>query len=167
MARRFRGEWRHKVDGKGRVSVPAPFRKVLAADDSERAADDPVAVTLIYGRKDRACLEGFSVNGISRIDTLIDQMPVFSPEREQISWMMSAQSSDLEIDEAGRLLLSKPLRDRVGLKGNEVVFVGMTDRFQIWDPDAYDAHLATMERAQSADGDMFALLHAAQEKFGL
>ena len=35
MARRFRGESVHKVDNKGRVSIPAPFRRILEEGDPE------------------------------------------------------------------------------------------------------------------------------------
>ena len=158
VSKRFRGEWRHKVDGKGRVSVPAPFRKVLEAGDPDWCEDMPQKLILIYGRQP-GCLEGHTVEGAAYLDSLIEGMPRFSPERKALSRMISTQSIELEVDPGGRLVLSKALRDRVGIT-DEAMFVGMTDTFEIWSPAAYEADA----EALNLGADAYALLQEVEAK---
>jgi MraZ protein len=47
-------------------------------------------------------------------------------------------STDAEVDEDGRIVLSQKLRDKLGLDG-EVYFAGTADTFQIWKPETYEA----------------------------
>lgn len=167
MQRRFRGEWRHKVDAKGRVSIPAPFRRVLERDDPDWTPGDLANLVLVFGRKSRGCLEGYSMAGIDEIDDIIAQLPKFSREREALSRMLSTHSRQIQLEETGRIVLSQTLRDQVGIT-NEAVFAGMTDRFQIWEPGAFDAdnaQLGDWVRGEAdEEDDIFALLHAAQER---
>lgn len=166
MAKTFRGEWRHKVDGKGRVSVPAPFRKVLEAGDPDWAEGLPQKVVLLYGRQP-GCLEGYTLEGAAYLDALVAKLPRFSPQKKALSRLISTQSVELDVDPGGRLVLSQALRDRVGIAG-EAVFVGMTENFEIWSPEAYEADAADLEQtiAEEDGSDLYALLQSVEEKFG-
>ncbi|MEM1268158.1 MAG: division/cell wall cluster transcriptional repressor MraZ [Pseudomonadota bacterium] len=164
MARRFRGEWVHKVDAKGRVSIPAPFRRALEAGDPDWRDGEQPGLVLVYGRRAKACLEGYSVRSMDEVDDMISDLPRYSREREALERMINTQSIQLQVDENGRIVLSSKLRARAGLD-KEAVFAGMGDKFQIWDPEAYAADQAQVDdwltHATDAD-DPFALLDRAR-----
>ena len=148
--RRFRGESLHKVDSKGRVSIPAQFRRVLEEGDPEFKSGINPSCVLVHNQKSRKCLEGYSISSINEVDDLVSNLPRYSREREILERMLNAQSSYVQIDENGRLVLSNKLRELICV-GSEAIFVGMGDKFQVWEPSAYKEDMEQINR----DFDMF------------
>jgi transcriptional regulator MraZ len=144
VARRFRGESVHKVDGKGRVSIPASYRRVLEACDPDWTEGLNPNLILVYGDKSRNFLEGFSIEAMEELDQQIDLMEEGSPERTYLEWLYSGQAMDIQVDETGRLVLPQKLRDKIGIS-TEAVFIASNKTFQIWQPEAYQAHKSRME----------------------
>ncbi len=160
MIRRFRGESVHKVDQKGRVSVPAPFRRVLEEGDPDWTEGLNPNFVIIYGRPGRPCLEGYTIRAIGEIDDQIAKLPRFSPEREMIERFINTRSVYAQVDENGRMVLSAKLREMAGLD-DEALFAGMGDKFQVWTPDGFAADEARIQgqiAAMGAEADPLALL---------
>jgi MraZ protein len=144
VTRRFRGESIHKVDQKGRVSVPAPFRRVLEEGDPDWQPGANPNLVLIYGFPGRPRLEGYTMEGVANLDAAVSRMPRFSKRRAIMERFLNTKSVYAQVDENGRLVLSAKLRDTVGLS-DEAVFAGMGEHFQVWAPDTFendDADLA-------------------------
>ena len=166
MALRFRGEWTHKVDAKGRVSVPAPFRRVLegVAGWAEGA---PVSMVAVKNQDRRACLNCYTLDEMASIDDDVAALPRFSKERDVLSALLAAGSDNVTLDDNGRFGITPEMREKTGIT-DQAVFVGMTDSFQIWSPEGYAAHKANMLewlQAPDAPDDLFVLMRAAQEKY--
>jgi MraZ protein len=145
---------------KGRVSIPAPFRRVLEEGDPDWATGGNPTCVLVYGRKGKNCLEGFSIRSIDEVDSLVSLLPRYSKEREMLERMLNAQSAYAQIDENGRLVLSTKLRELIGINF-EAIFVGMGDKFQIWEPVSYKRDMEKMELEfsnGSQSNDPFSLL---------
>lgn len=137
MARRFRGESHHKVDAKGRVSIPALFRRVLEAGDPEWTDGLRPQLVIVYGDHRRKFLECYTIEAINEVDSRIDGLPRGSIERRMLERLIHGQSYPTEVDPDGRLTLPQKLREKIGLKG-EAFFIASGDTFQVWNPDTYD-----------------------------
>jgi len=136
VARRFRGESENKVDAKGRVSIPASFRRVLEqADPNWREGDTPELV-IVYGDHRRKFLECYTMEAIAEVDAKIDAMNRGSKERKILERLFSGQSLPTTVDETGRLVLPAKLRHKIGLE-NAAFFIASGDTFQIWKPETY------------------------------
>jgi MraZ protein len=162
VIRRFRGESVHKVDQKGRVSVPAPFRRVLEEGDPDWTEGLNPTLVLIYGMPSGNCLEGYTVAGANRLDDKVSRLPQFSKQRLALERLLNTQSVFVQVDENGRIVLTQRLREMFGLE-TEAYFAGMGERFQIWAPEAYRADMAGIDDWRSGlaeDEDPFALLDA-------
>lgn len=163
MAQRFRGESVHKVDGKGRVSIPALFRRVLEAGDPDFTEGLTPNLVIVYGGAKQKYLEVYTQEAIAEVDALIGRMPRGSKERRHMEHMFNGQSVPTSTDDTGRLVLSQKLRDKVGIV-SEAYFKAAGDTFQIWAPDAYEEKNADMEAwldEQGEDFDPLTLLEMA------
>ena len=130
---RFFSHFILKLDAKGRVSVPAPFRSVLARDQSE--------TLFCYPALDRPAVEAGGSALLREIEELIGRFPPFSEEREQFATALYGTSEALKIDPEGRVTLSDPLKDHAGIM-DAVAFVGLGHKFQIWAPDRFSTRLS-------------------------
>ncbi|KAA0920318.1 division/cell wall cluster transcriptional repressor MraZ [Aquicoccus porphyridii] len=137
MTRRFRGESHHKVDAKGRVSIPASFRRVLEAGDPDWTEGLNPNLVIVYGDHRRKFLECYTIEAIDEVDRKIDKLPRGSKERKILQRLYHGQSLPTNVDETGRLVLPAKLREKIGLE-NEAFFIAAGDTFQIWKPETYD-----------------------------
>ncbi|WP_371169152.1 division/cell wall cluster transcriptional repressor MraZ [Aliiroseovarius sp. 2305UL8-7] len=137
MARRFRGEGRHKVDAKGRVSIPALFRRVLEAGDPDWTDGLNPNIVIVYGDERRNYLECYTMEAIDEVDDKIAEMQRGSNERRTLERLFNGQSLPTNVDDTGRLVLPAKLRQKLGIE-KEAFFIATGDTFQIWKPETYD-----------------------------
>ena len=166
MVRRFRGESRHKVDSKGRVSIPASFRRVLEEGDPNWTEGLNPELVIVYGDHRRDYLECYTIEAINEVDDKIDALPRGSMERKMLQRLFHGQSYPTNVDETGRLVLPAKLRSKIGLAG-EAFFIAAGDTFQIWKPETYEAEEArTEEWLDELPGDFDPLILLDREKGG-
>jgi len=137
VVRRFRGESRHKVDSKGRVSIPASFRRVLEAGDPNWTEGLNPELVIVYGDHRRKYLECYTMEAIGEVDAKIDAKPRGTIERKILERLFQGQSLPTNVDETGRLVLPAKLRQKIGLE-DEAFFIAAGDTFQIWKPETYE-----------------------------
>jgi MraZ protein len=137
VARRFIGESRNKVDAKGRVSIPALFRRVLEAGDPEWKDGLRPQVIVVYGDHRKKYLECYTVEAHARVAAQIEAMPRGSMERRMLERLILGLSHPAEVDTDGRIVLPQKLREKIDL-GEEAFFIASGDTFQIWKPETYD-----------------------------
>jgi MraZ protein len=135
---RFRGESTNKVDAKGRVSIPAPFRRVLEAGDPVWKSGENPEMVIVYGDHRRKYLECYTIEAINEVGDQIDALPRGSRERKMLQAMFDGQSLPTSVDETGRLVLPAKLRNKIDLEA-EAFFIAAGDTFQIWKPETYEA----------------------------
>ena len=163
--RRFRGEAENKVDAKGRISIPAPFRRILEEGDPDWSSSLNPNLVIVYGRRNRKCLEGYSLRTIEIVDNLISNLPRYSNEREILERLLNSQSVQVQLDENGRIILPLKLRKLVDIEST-AMFVGMGEKFQIWHPDNYTNDMNLIEKKLSENNleeDLYSLLDSRQD----
>ena len=121
-----------RLDAKGRVSVPASFRAVLARDGFGGLYCHPAL--------DRPALDAGGNALLAEIEALISGFPPYSEEREQFSLALYGTSETLKIDSEGRVVLSDTHKSHAGIK-DAVIFVGLGHKFRIWEPGRFRAEL--------------------------
>ena len=134
----FRGEHYLRVDAKGRVTLPAPFRHVFDSADKPQSGMG-FQMLLVYGGSDRDYVEGFTQVGSADLDRRIAQIPMGSDEYELANAIYYEQSITVETDKDGRFSPPPQVREKLGLPKEEVevVFLGSNQSFQIWRADVY------------------------------
>ncbi|MCD1626483.1 MAG: division/cell wall cluster transcriptional repressor MraZ [Paracoccaceae bacterium] len=137
MVRRFRGESQHKVDAKGRVSIPALFRRVLEAGDPNWTDGLNPELVIVYGDHRRKFLECYTMAAIDEVDAKIAALPRGGMERKMLERMFHGQSYPTSVDETGRIVLPAKLRAKIEID-DEAFFIAAGDTFQIWKPETYE-----------------------------
>ncbi len=137
----FVGRHVNKIDSKGRVSVPKPFRAALQAQGSQ--------IVYAYPLFKHAALEACGEAFMSRLSASLDDLDMFSDEQDDLAAIVLENAHPLGFDPEGRITLPKDLLDHAGI-AEQIAFVGRGARFQIWEPKAYQANRAmAFERARA------------------
>jgi transcriptional regulator MraZ len=125
----FRGRFQHTIDPKGRLSVPARFRDVLAQYEGQ----------LVVVPNEHS-LEVHPLEEWQRIEEKLNAQPLFTPEVRQLSRLYISRAKDVVLDAAGRILLPPDTRRQAGLE-KEVTLVGGGRRmFEVWDRKRFDEY---------------------------
>jgi MraZ protein len=130
---RFVANYTLRLDAKGRVSIPAPFRLVLSRDGFDGL--------YCYPALNRAAIDAGGNALMAEIEALIARFAPYSQQRERLATALYGTSETLKIDGEGRVILGDHLRAHAGIK-DQVAFVGLGHKFQIWEPDRFRAELA-------------------------
>ena len=126
---RFVSTFTNKIDAKGRVSIPAPFRAVLERDGYAAAG---VGI-YCYPSLDAPALDAGGERLAQKIDGLLSGLPDYSDERDELSVALYGDVQILSVDQDGRIVLPEALRAHAGLLG-QITFVGLGEKFQMWEP---------------------------------
>ncbi len=135
----FTGEYPQKIDGKGRMSIPADFRRVLEAGDPDWTEGLQPRLYLQFGDHLKDNLRVYTVEEFDRIAASIARMPAGSPQKKFVSRLYLGQSMKLDVDKDGRVVMPIRQRRKLGLEEGEVFFSGAGDHFEIWKADTFDA----------------------------
>jgi MraZ protein len=130
---RFVSTFINKIDAKGRVSIPAPFRAILERDGYPAGGARGV---YCYPSLDAPALDAGGERLAQKIDGLLRGLPDYSDERDELSVALYGDVQVLAIDGDGRIGLPEALRAHAGL-GTQVAFVGLGDKFQMWTPERF------------------------------
>ena len=129
---RFVSHFSNRLDSKGRVSIPASFRAVLARDGFEGLYVHPSLEAAAVDCGGNALLKG--------IDDVLSRYSPYSDEWESLSTALNGTSEILKIDGEGRVVLTDSIKATTFIS-SEVSFVGQGHKFQIWEPGRFQAHL--------------------------
>ena len=126
--------YRHGVDEKRRVQVPAKWRP----------EKEGVELTMILWPKHQAgnCLRVLPPLEMAQLMADIDAMSNGDPNKVVLKRFIGSESVQVSLDKAGRICLPDEMARAASIK-DEVMLVGLLDRFEIWNPNRYETVKAT------------------------
>ena len=133
----FLSTFENKLDKKGRVSVPSSFRSYL----SNLGYNGIVC----YPSFNHQCLEAWPQDRIEKLTNAIDSLNPFEEKKDFFATSILAESTSLQFDSEGRILLSSKLLKHAKIK-NSIFFVGQGKTFQIWEPTTFEKFRVTAKR---------------------
>lgn len=125
----FSGSYEHTIDTKGRLSIPSRFRETLIQKY------DSKSITLIIQGE---CLLAYPQAVWEGLIKQSQSLNPFDPQVLNFQRSFFAMAHELEVDGQGRVLVPPALRSQAGLN-KEVVIIGATNKFEIWDKGRWEA----------------------------
>jgi MraZ protein len=131
-----------KLDGKGRVCIPATYRQILAAQNT--------AGVYVCPSFHEPALECFGEDVLQKFHGAQAELdPFFAAQHDDRARAVLTMTELLPLDENGRVRLPDDMIAHAGLK-DAIVFVGLGTKFQIWDGETFKPVLArTLENARA------------------
>ncbi|OGG42482.1 cell division/cell wall cluster transcriptional repressor MraZ [Candidatus Jorgensenbacteria bacterium RIFCSPLOWO2_01_FULL_45_25b] len=127
----FLGEYKHSIDAKGRVAVPAKFRSKLVSG-------------AIITRGLDSCLFVFDAKEWQKLAEKLIALPLAQANSRAFSRLMLSGASDVNLDVQGRILVPDYLRAYAEIK-KQVVVTGLYNRIEIWDAEHWNTYKAKTE----------------------
>jgi len=152
---RFVSTFTNKIDAKGRVSIPAPFRAVLERDAYGGEPGQKPGGIYCYPSLDAPALDAGGERLAQKIDRILASLPDYSDERDELSVALYGDVQVLVIDGDGRIVLPEGLRAHAGIDA-QVTFVGLGDKFQMWQPQRFGERREEARRKVHAHRRLFA-----------
>ena len=129
----FLSTFEKQLDLKRRIVVPQEFRAAVSG---------PFDGVFCFPSIEADCIEGGGKALFDRYSGVIEELPFGDPLRSALETSVLGGMARLSFDTAGRITLPDLLCKDFGLT-DWVTVVGLGDRFQIWERDAFKAHRAT------------------------
>ncbi len=126
------GEYKHTLDDKNRLSLPAKFRAELGKK-----------VILTPGLD--KCLFAFTLKEWSKISERLSESSLLQSDNRSFNRFMFGQATEAELDGSGRILVPEFLKEWAGLK-TKIVVIGVQSRVEIWSEKSWVEYKAVVEK---------------------
>ncbi len=126
----FRGHFEHAIDDKGRTSLPARFRDVLAPTSELR-----LVVTPALGDP---CLDVYPMKAWEALEQKLAQLNAFDPQVIDFRRFYVSAAVECELDKQGRVLIPPGLREHAGLT-KSVLWLGHGEKAELWSKHEWEA----------------------------
>ena len=126
------GEFRHTIDDKKRISMPASFRKEIGKK-------------MVITKGLDSCLFAYTLEGWKKVSAELDKLPMTQSAARSFSRFILGSAFEVELDAMGRVLIPDHLKDFADLK-SRVVVVGLNDRIEIWDERKWKENIDKVEK---------------------
>lgn len=126
------GEFRHTIDDKKRISLPASFRR-------------EVGKKMVITKGLDSCLFAYTLEGWKKVSVELDKLPMTQGAARSFSRFILGSAFEVELDSMGRVLVPDHLKDFADLK-SKVVIVGLNNRLEIWDERKWKDNIDKVEK---------------------
>lgn len=125
------GEFKHTIDSKKRVAIPAKMRKDLG----EQA---------VITRGLDTCLFVYPQEQWAKLVSKLSDLPMGSGATRSFVRLLLSGASEVELDQLGRILLPEYLKDYAALQKNAMI-VGVHTRLELWNPERWEDYKHKVE----------------------
>ena len=122
----FMGEYKHSIDAKGRIILPADFREELT---------DNFVITKGLDN----CLFLYTAEEWDKLSTKLRQLPLAKAEARAFVRFFFAGARQAECDRQRRFVVPANLRARAKLQ-KDVVLIGISNRIEVWSKAEWDRY---------------------------
>lgn len=126
----FLGVYNYTIDQKGRINIPAKFRRELSPEADE---------TFIIHRAPDKCLRAYPKDRWEQEEKKISLLPE-TPESFRYTRLLRNTLTKSKLDSQGRIMLSENQVNVIGIKKN-VTLVGNNENIEIWNTEYYEEYI--------------------------
>ncbi|WP_249960762.1 division/cell wall cluster transcriptional repressor MraZ [Histophilus somni] len=128
----FRGASAVNLDSKGRIAIPTRYRpEILEINQGQMVCTVDIR---------QPCLLLYPLNQWEIIEHKLSKLSNFNPEERSLQRVMLGYATECELDSAGRILISAPLRQHAKLE-KSIMLVGQLNKFEIWSEPEWQAQI--------------------------
>ncbi len=127
----FMGEYRHSIDDKGRMIIPAKFREALSS-------------SFVITRGLDHCLFAYPRSEWTQLEEKLRALPFTKADARAFTRFFFSGASEVELDKQGRIHIPANLRDFARLK-KECVVIGVSSRVEIWAKEEWENYYIKSE----------------------
>lgn len=135
----FIGEYKHSLDAKKRLAIPAKFRKELG----EGLPTGKAGAILTRGLDN--CLFVFPVQQWEKFAEKLGSMPLGQQDNRSFARLFLSGATEVDFDSLGRILIPDHLKNYAELK-KETIIAGVFNRLEIWDSERWNHYKANLEK---------------------
>ena len=128
----FRGVATFNLDAKGRMAIPAKFRKHL-----DVCCEGRLVVTIDHSDH---CLQLYPMPEWEQVEQKLIALPSLNPQVRRLKRMLLGNATECEMDGNGRILLPAKLREFAGLD-KSMVMSGQGNKFELWNEQTWNEHM--------------------------
>lgn len=128
----YLGEFRHSVDEKGRLFIPARFRK----RENEK---------FFLTRGLEGCLFAFPENVWAERQSRVRELGIMKKDARAFGRLFFSGAAEVVCDRQGRINIPRNLFAHAGLE-KEAVIIGVSDRFEVWSPENWAEYESSSTR---------------------
>lgn len=129
----FRGVNSLNLDTKGRMVMPTRYR--------DRLMDTCAGQMVITVDTSDRCLLLYPLPEWELVERKLQKLPSLNKSARRMQRLLIGHATDVELDNAGRLLLPPPLREFAGLE-KRAVLIGQSNKFEVWSEELWAASRA-------------------------
>lgn len=126
----YLGSYLHQIDSKGRLSLPASFRR--------ESQDECFVLVQVH----ETALSLYPEPAWVEVETRLRELLRLQPDARPYVLGVTANAVETSLDRQGRILVPQRLLGRVGIEG-EALVVGVIDRIELWNPERFHAETST------------------------
>jgi transcriptional regulator MraZ len=147
----FLGQFQHNLDEKGRLMIPAPFRKML---------EGGAYITQGFDR----CLMVLTEAYFGQVYERINAMNMADPATRMLRRLILSNAYPVELDKVGRILVPQNLRQFAGFDA-EAIVAGQGEYFEVWTPAEWNKQMEDIQDTQ-ANSQRFSTLNLSGQTIG-